>query len=342
MAETPIAALVERATWPLARYQIIDALINTALYVPVGACAYLVLRRRHSPSQAALYSVLLGFGTSLTIEVIQLFDVGRQASLLDLIWNSVGSTIGVLFGILISHSSHRLQPENRNPIFVLTCWLTYLLFPFLPVVAGPALDAKFATFLHYDSVSLVSCFTSWYVSGFLLKEAGVQRVNFWLVRSIALVLVQMLLPGRQPSVAGLFGAILGTSLFAQTRRLTPAWPLLLTLVVRGLAPFHFQPTANAFAWVPFAPVVEGYWLNASLVLLEKLYYYAATIWALASAGLRLRNAAFITAALLVAMETAQLHLPGRTPETTDPVIALLVGIVFDALRRTSIPSETSA
>jgi VanZ family protein len=268
--------------------------------------------------------------------------VGRQSSLLDLTWNSVGSTIGVLFGLIISHSSHRFHRGNRTALFVLICWLTYLLFPFLPVVAGPALDAKFAAFLRSDWVSLVSCFASWYVTGFLLKEAGVRRVNFWLVRSIALVLVQMFLPGRHPSVAGLFGAILGTSLFVYTRQLTPVWPLLLTLVVRGLAPFHFQSPANAFAWVPFAPVVEGVWITASLVLLEKLYYYAATIWALAAAGLRLRNAAFITAALLVVIETAQLHLPGRTPETTDPVVALLLGIVFDTLKRTSIPSETSA
>jgi hypothetical protein len=46
--------------------------------------------------------------------------------------------------------------------------------------------------------------------------------------------------------------------------------------------------------------------------------------------------------LLLGIEIAQTMLPGRTPDMTDPVLAVLMGIAIDAFRRTSSPSGTSA
>ncbi len=44
-------------------------------------------------------------------------------------------------------------------------------------------------------------------------------------------------------------------------------------------------------------------------------------------------AIFIVCAVLAAIEVIQIHLPGRTAETTDPLLALLAGLGLRVLER---------
>jgi VanZ family protein len=325
-----------------------DALINIALYVPLGACGYLALKKARAGALALTLPVLLGTTLSIAIELAQVFDATRRPSLLDVLSNATGSILGVMLGIVFSRVSIKLRKQDLSALIVLLCWLAYVTFPFVPTLPAPVVAWKFTAFLHPDAswkIAFISAFASWYTAGFLLRESGVRHVKTWLVMSLPLVPAQLLLFFRQPSLGDLAGALFGAIAFMCTGKRGRTWPatlLVLVVAIRGLAPFHFQAEANKFSWAPFAAPLEAVWVNACLILLEKLFYYAALIWALHFAGLRLRSATAITAVALTILEVAQIYLPGRTPESTDPILALLIGFGIDAIRQTSSPYGTSA
>jgi hypothetical protein len=87
--------------------------------------------------------------------------------------------------------------------------------------------------------------------------------------------------------------------------------------------------AQSFTWTPFLSLLEINWFRASEVLSQKLFLYGAAVWSLHHAGLRLRTAAVVTAALLLAIEGMQMWL-ARTPEITDPLLALMIAVALDA------------
>ena len=114
---------------------------------------------------------------------------------------------------------------------------------------------------------------------------------------------------------------------------TEARAFTAILILRGLSPFRFMSATTDFVWTPFSGMLQMDWQSAILVLLEKIFYYASAIWLLRAAGLRLLHAAGVVAAILAAIEIAQTQLPGRTPETADPILAILIGFVLLTLSR---------
>lgn len=107
----------------------------------------------------------------------------------------------------------------------------------------------------------------------------------------------------------------------------------LATVIRGLAPFHLTSEPLAFSWVPFESVLQGQWQYAASVLVEKVFFYGALIWCLQWNGRALLRSTLITAVLLAVIETVQIYLPGRTPEITDPVLAIFIGYIMYVARR---------
>jgi VanZ family protein len=86
-----------------------------------------------------------------------------------------------------------------------------------------------------------------------------------------------------------------------------------------------------FSWVPFKnSLSDSLEVNYS-VLLEKCFWYFSLVWLLTRRGRGVAGAAFITAALLAAIEVAQLWLPGRSAEITDPLLAVIAGLLLAIL-----------
>lgn len=197
----------------------------------------------------------------------------------------------------------------------------------------------------FTIVSLLGAFASWYLAGFLLTRAGVRRPAAWLVLSVGVLPAQLMIYSRQPGMAHFIGAIAGVAAFSLTKvrhRTLVAVVFVGAMILRGLAPFHWRPNPVAFGWMPFAALIDANWQNAALVLVDTMFYCSAAIWSVCFAGLSLRAAVLSVAGLLLFIEAAQTFLPGRTPDITDPIIALLIGLAIDAFRRTSSLSGTSA
>ena len=64
------------------------------------------------------------------------------------------------------------------------------------------------------------------------------------------------------------------------------------------------------------------------MLLEKSFWYSSLRWLLTRHGFSVRSAACSTATLLGGIELAQLWLPGRVAETTDPLLAIVAGVLL--------------
>ena len=74
-----------------------DVGINIIGFVPFGFSFFAYFSTVRITKKAALLVVLLGFFTSLTIEVLQAWLPTRSSGINDLITNTLGTGLGVLF-----------------------------------------------------------------------------------------------------------------------------------------------------------------------------------------------------------------------------------------------------
>jgi hypothetical protein len=150
--------------------------------------------------------------------------------------------------------------------------------------------------------------------------------------------IQFLIVDRQPLPSLLLGAIAGVPLFLACHppgapSKVEALAFLAVIALRGLAPFHFVAEPTPFNWIPFVPMLSGDWQSLAGVLLEKTFYYGTAIWLLRATGMKWMRSIILVAALLASIEIVQIRMPGRVPETTDPILAILLGFVLVILSR---------
>jgi VanZ family protein len=326
-----------------------DFLVNIAVYVPLGFAAYLAVRRSSKPLRSLGTPLLLGVGLSTAIELAQAYARARRSNVFDILANGIGTTVGVAAAVAFSASSRRLRSRDAGALAVLFCWIASLWFPFVPLFNLGLVSAKFGSFVqnfaHLGLIPFISSFASWYLAGVLLASAGVRRAKPAAVATLTLLAGQFFVVGRQPSFSHLIGAVGGVLLFFYGPVLRRSWvaaSLLAVVILRGLAPFKAGGIPQHFEWTPFVALLDANWLAASQTLIEKVYYYSAAIWSFRTSGMRLLRAAGLVAIALFIVEACQIYLQGRSPEITDPILALLIGFGLDSFKRTSSPSGTSA
>jgi hypothetical protein len=103
---------------------------------------------------------------------------------------------------------------------------------------------------------------------------------------------------------------------------------VVALITRELSPFAWNDVAGRFTWIPFTASLEADSLQALIIFVEKSFMYAGSIWAARQARVRLRTATISVAVLLLVLEMVQTHIPNRSPESTDAVMAIIAGFVL--------------
>jgi VanZ family protein len=81
------------------------------------------------------------------------------------------------------------------------------------------------------------------------------------------------------------------------------------------------------------------WQNSFVVLFRKSFWYGSAIWLWRAAGYRLAPIIFAAGAALLALEWAQTYLPGRVPEITDAVLAVLMGVLLSLVGTVRQPAR---
>lgn len=316
-----------------------DTAVNIALYMPLGFAAYLVFRR------SLLAPVLLGLLLSSAIEITQLFMPTRFTSMMDVICNVAGSALGVAAAVAFKrlsrrpHSHFHLLLRERGALALILCWATSMFLPLFPVLGLYSPDRKLTIFLHsppFTLVTLVSAAAAWFALGLLIEATGVRFPRELTVIAVLAIPAQVLIATRQPLLSQMTGAIAGSLLFAirpRARKVTLPEACAFTGVIlfRGLWPFRFVSAAAAFVWIPFTGALRSPSLTGLIAMSEKAFFYGTAVWLLHAAGIRLARSAAVVAVVLAAIEIVQTHLPGRTPEITDPLMAVLIGFALRAL-----------
>ncbi|HLY18031.1 MAG TPA: VanZ family protein [Bryobacteraceae bacterium] len=336
-------------TWPsggINRYLIWDIAVNVALYVPLGIFGYLSMSGQSSRLARVLAPLALAVTLSAGIEMLQLFDDSRMCSLSDVVSNGAGAALGIAAGAIYRDALRRLL-EQEGPasllrpsgaVLLLTCWLGYQVFPLFPAWGRTNLYHRIAAMGPLASISpadTLVVFAEWIAVACLLESILKRHTTALLAVLWLLVPARLIIAGRSLAWADVAGAAAAYAAWFLLPR-TPvrrAAPVLLAgaLVVAELAPFRFG-SGGAFNWVPFRGFFHSTWQSGFVMLFRKSFRYGSLIWIWRGAGCRLTTATAITAGALLALEGVQVYLPGRTPEITDAVLALLMGLLLRLLR----------
>jgi len=323
---------------------------------------YLAWRRRAGKWVASTGTVALAVFLSVSMEIAQVFVPSRTCSFWDVVLNAGGAILGLALALrfedrLTAATVRRASNGGRpapGPLLLLCCWIGYQIFPFFPDLSRTHLAEKLAVLASADSWSVLRAFVSfaeWLAAGRLVE--AVSRPGETRAASLALLCLlpsRLLVIGRVPTTAELAGAALALVPWAWPRAAEHgrrpgsgivALILALALVLDGLAPFRFQGVAGPFYWIPFQAFLESDWQAGFAVFLLKSFAYGAAIWLLQQSGWRLVSAGLLTSLYLAAIEGAQRYLPGRTPEITDPLLALLMTLVLSLVDERSDRGEKS-
>src|SRR5579884_2315376 len=303
--QTPIWILIH--SWPNAPASLLirDVAVNVIVYLPLGFFALTTFK-------SIWRSFVLGVALSVFAEFSQIFIVSRVPSLVDIASNTVGTALGIGIALLWVYTRHRHSDHPVSTLLV-ACWILYQCFPFIP-------DLRHASVHIWSAPQDVLLFLAEAVA--LAVVAKHKAAALLLIVPLKAVIYTRTL--ELSELACYAAAIVLARLV--TISAAPASALLAAaLLMHGFAPYHLLDSPNRFSWVFFQASFTAEWEPALTVMLGKIYPYAVLIWLIRESGVRLLHATLGVAVLLAGIEIAQIYLPGRAAEITDPALAVLLG-----------------
>ena len=347
----PVSLLLH--SWPAewSRFLLRDIVINVLLYVPVGAVACLALRPRW-PRAALAAAIAFGGALSLSMELLQDYVPGRTTSLSDLATNTLGTAVGA--GLAWAFA-HRIEPLLRTHArraspggaLLVACWGGYQLYPFFLIFSTTHLRQALLELIVTHAFSPVGAWAAaaeWFAAALALEAVLGRLRGSWLAVAMLALGLRIFLPSRSVTldeIAGAALALLAWEILPARNRLRIAvWMALSAILLAELAPFHFTAHAAPFSWVPLGATLENERWGAVVILLRKAFFYGSAVWLLVRSGVRYPVAGGALAIALFALELVQCHLPGRTPEITDALIALVMMAALWAIGSRRGPGST--
>jgi VanZ family protein len=331
--------------WPSewSRYVLRDAVLNIVIYAPLGFAAAFAFRRKHNRAMAVAAATAFGFLFSVGMELLQVYVPGRDPSLADVLTNTIGSAAGAAFALHFEAPLRRLGEKRASQfrsaaVLLLLAWAVSQLYPFFPALGRAHLQEELALLVHNPRFSIVETWADcaeWFAVGLALDTVFAHMRTSWLAAAMLCVPAQLAIAGRTLTVPEIAGALMALVLWhfvrAESRPRWCAWMLGSAILLRQLQPFYFLTVPQPFSWVPLKATLLSGRDDATLVIARKTFDYGATVWALRCAGIPFVWAGFAVAALLGVTEAIQTYLPGRSPEITDPLLALLLMLVLSGM-----------
>jgi VanZ family protein len=324
------------------RFVLRDGLLNVLLYLPFGALAFLALRPVRNVWARVLLPVLFGLLLSTSIEILQLMDFPRTSSVLDVACNLAGTVGGIVAARAYStpllriaaRTQLRLAPTPSPPLLILCLWLGYQLFPLFPSIGLFAIRVKLrAFFTQWSFAGAAIAVLEWLVIAEILKTLLPGTTSRRYLAVLLLLLpARFFVLGRNLTSPELIGAVAACILWwywlsnERYAAVILACSMVAAIVHLEVSPYHFSATPQPFSWIPFAAFIETGPDFGAVVFLRKSFWYGAAVWTLREAGAGYLKPTLGIALLLSALEWLQRYLPGRTPEITDPLLAILLAL----------------
>ena len=342
-AGNPVRILLHGWPGEWNRYVLRDVILNVIIYLPLGLAAALAFRRRRSCAFAATAAIAFGFLLSVGMELLQVYVPGRDSSLLDVLTNTLGAAAGAGFAIYFEGGIRRLMERRAGEFraaatLLLLIWAVSELYPLFPEIGRSHVRQELTLLFHFRGLSLVETWANaaeWFAAALALDALFARMRTFGLAIAMLCVPAQLVITGRSLTLAEIAGALLALALWHFVRRESRArwcaWMLCSAILLRQVQPFYFLAVPQPFSWIPFAATLESSREAATAIITRKAFDYGALIWALRCAGEPFVRAGLAVAVALGVTEAIQTYLPGRSPEITDPLLALLMMVVLRAM-----------
>lgn len=339
----PLGALI--ASWASPPSSLGDLIANLLLYTPLGFAAAFLL----NDDRRIWIIPIFGMALSTSVEVLQYYDAGRVTNASDIYLNTIGTVFGAGLALLAKKTqSHRirLKLEPRDPIagLLLLAMFSSKLYPYVPTIDVHKYWHALKPVLTHPNLStyaLLQHLSLWLAASYLMAQAiGPTLSRSGILLFAALMFgAKILIVNQSLSCADLAGAALAITLWLLVLQhrawaaVAVAGVLAVSIIVERLAPFHFAVRPSPFQWMPFLALLQGSLAANIQAFLGKIFLYGSLIWIANAAGLRLWLAASITASVLFLTSIAETHLPGRSAEITDALMALMLGAGLAAIRQ---------
>ncbi len=328
-----------------------DVAANVLLYLPLGASLAWLFATRLGGLLAVTAATAIGALLSLTIEIAQLYETRRVASLTDFSCNTIGTAAGAFIALAVSSTHRRMRASPfagvlRHPVAtaLLLSWTGYRLAPFTPVFDPGKWASAFAPLAGdgwWSPTAILPHALAWLVLIFACERIAAGRA-----RRIAAAAMLVVLAGRvfftgtllEPAeIAGMAAALALSSLvlgFAAERAASLlAGALVVLIAIQGLSPFDFQLAQDQFALVPFGESLTHYRATNLPDMFLRCFQYGALVWLLARSGLSVFPATMLGAGVVFSVELLQTWLPGQTADVTDPLLAIAAGGLIAVFER---------
>ncbi len=328
-----------------------DLAANVLLYLPLGASLAWLLATRLGGLLAVVAATAIGALLSLTIEIVQLYETRRVASLTDVACNSIGAAAGAYIALAIASTHHRLRASAlsgvlRHPVAtaLLLSWAGYRLAPFAPVLDPGKWAAAFASLVEgswWNPAAILPHALAWLVLIFACERLAAGRARRAAAIAMLVVLAgRVLFAGMLLEPAELAGMAIALALAGLLLRLPVeraasllAAALIVLIAIQGLSPFDFQLAQDRFALVPFGESLTHYRATNLPDMFLRCYSYGALVWLLARSGLSVLPATMLGAGVVFSVELLQTWLPGHTADVTDPLLAIAAGGLIAVFER---------
>jgi VanZ family protein len=318
-----------------------DFAANVLLYLPLGLFSVQALRRLPPIGRVTL-AILSGVMLSVCMELLQFYDEGRVSALADVYANTIGVAAGSAASAILFRDGFRWRVGtlDRRPfvILLLSCWLGYRLFPYVPVIDLHKYWTAVKPLVFSPVVPTLDLYrhtVTWLAVALLIEALlGTARSRLLPVLVLIVLFARVVIVDAALSPAEVAGGTLAAIIWLtflsrlQARGAVIAASFAAAVVIEALQPFHFSAAARPFGWIPFSGFMHGSIEVNVRSFLEKTFTYGALAWLLVRAGTKLAVAIGLSSVLVLCLRLGQIFLPGRSAEITDPVMVLMVGGVM--------------
>jgi VanZ family protein len=329
-----------------------DLVANLLLYMPLGLCLLMSWPSRSGALPRLCWTVLIGAMLSCAIEMLQVHAPSRVSSLTDVVVNTTGTLAGAAIALIYLEIGSTIRipgiaPGRPEPVplGILLLWLAFRLAPFVPALEWQKFkEALWPIFLEprFGWLDTYRYMIGWLVVGYAVRclwrreyamNAFLAIVFIVLLGRIVVVGKVLVAPEILALVISIPMAAIMVALSDQRRAGLLALLLASVILLQGLKPFEILAQPHSFSWVPFMnSLSDSLEVNYS-ILLEKCFWYFSLVWLLTRQGMGILLATGLTTLLIALIEVAQLWLPERSAEITDPLLAFGAGIIVALLSR---------
>jgi len=320
-----------------------DLIANIALFIPCGFFAMQCLFRRTPRFLQFLFVVILGAAFSSVIECAQIYLPSRTTSIYDFAMNVLGTCLGAVVGCIdwrreLSRLQNGHRPPTMFPVLLITTWIGYRLFPYVPTVdvqqMKDALKPLFAArllptdMLGYFITTLVigRLLLALFPSGRLLRTMLLLPLGIIAVKPF--IMTKVIAPSE---LVGVTVGVIFCMVFLERLQKSAniiAFLLMALIVIQGLVPFDFRPEPIPFSFIPFIGFSGGYISVSLLVFFSKLFLYGSLVWLLTETGRSLFSTLTISTILLTVIELLHMYVSDHVSEITDPLLAIIMGLAL--------------